>query len=287
MPGMRDSLMEQAFPEIKKQFEKAAKQQPPWRALFEALGTRPVTDTTRRVRIVNVRTNSVSVPGLEPGTVVTETTGTILPHVRVRTVETLHEYELAALTSSDATADRNVADWAERALKVGNSALFSNLQKLLDPKAQVSCTLNDLPSKINEARRILKGGHAMTLLVSAARHGELTDKDDVPKEEIAQALQGGALAPVAELPDSSAYVLRHGAGDVVVEIVHELQPHWDIGNAGSVELIALQEFVVVAEKVPVLKLTFTADRRPSNRLWYWLGAWALWRYCCRRGRRSR
>jgi hypothetical protein len=222
MPAMRERLMEEAFPEIERRFHQAAKQPPPWAALLAALGTCAVTDATRRVRNVNVQTTEVRVPGLAPGTTVAQTTGTVLPHVRVRTVARCKEHELAGFASSG-----KLDDWARRALRAGNVLLFSNLHGRLRPVAPPrSCALEDLPATLDQARARL-GGRALALLVSAAVHERLSRTDGL-SEKVARALKGGTMAPVAELRDSTAHVLRHGAGDVVVEVVQALAPHWDL-----------------------------------------------------------
>ena len=244
MAAMRERLMEAAFPEIEKRFKQVAGQPPPWKALLTALGTYPVADATCRVRTVNLRSSSVPVPGRDPTTTVRETTGTVPPHVRIRTVERFEEYELAGIATST-----KVDNWAGRALRVGNAVLFSYLNRRFKPsRRQGSCALQDLPAALDKARVALRG-YALVLLVSRTIHEELSGTDDL-SQKVARALKGGTMAPVAMLSDPEAHVLRYGAGDVVVEIIQELAPHWDFGPSGSVELIALQEFAVVAEPPP-------------------------------------
>jgi hypothetical protein len=159
-------------------------------------------------------------------------------------VERFQEHELAGIASSE-----RVSDWARRALRIGNAALFSNLCRRLGPsRPQGSYALKELPAVLDQVRPVLSG-HALTLLVSKAVHEELSGTDDL-SQKVARALRGGTMVPVSVLSDSKAHVLRYGAGDVVVEVVQELAPHWDFGHPGFVELIALQEFAVVAERPP-------------------------------------
>ena len=255
MPAMRESLMTEAFPVITKQFEQAVEQPPRWRALLEALGTRVVADTARQVRIVNVKTSQIPVAGQAHGTTIEETTGKVLPHIRIRTVRVLHWNDLAGIRRPSAAVLARVTALADAAVKTGNLVLFKKVRPF-DSKGKASCTLDDLPDELERARRALNG-HGLSLLVSGTRYLALTGEDELAKK-IVRELRGGVVAPVVALGDSDAYVLRHGAGDIVVEVVHALQPFWDLGPGGSVELIALEEFVAVTEKQPpAYELTLT------------------------------
>jgi len=275
MPTRREQLMDAAFPKIREHFAAEVKSQQPWRSVFDVLGKRTVRDPTQRVHVIHVRDEPLVLNGpVCSHDAVTQTMADVLPHVRVRTVEPFTEAEIEYLAQlRDSSTWRRIEQWTQRAVRTANHALFYKLSGNLADKGVSEATLSDMAQEIEDIRGRLYGqaqgrlhGQALDILVGAGLYSHLASisgesaqsKDSTgsaqPGNEILRALRGGKCAPAVGLPDNQALVIRHGVGDVMIEVVHDLTPYWDVSD-DSISLIALDEFVVVMEdKVPAYKL---------------------------------